>query len=68
MARKTDDSFNSMTLNQLTAYSESHPSEGLRIADACKKVALHAEKLYVMHHKSKFVNTLFPEDQIKDYK
>ena len=67
MARKTDDSFNTMTLNQLTAYSESHPSEGLRIASACKKVALHAGKLYVMHHKSKFVDTLFPESNIHNY-
>lgn len=49
MARKTNDNFKSMSLNQIESYVGEHPSEGLRAAKIVGKTAAFCIQEHVTH-------------------
>ena len=66
MARKSDENLQDMTLRQLKAYSDTNPLEGHRISKQCRKIANHADKNFIMEHKARIFDSMFPTGKIPD--
>ena len=47
MARKTNDEFRKMSLEDMESYVEGHPAEGARAAKICSKTAAKSLEMFV---------------------
>ncbi|MGO0063863.1 hypothetical protein ACTID9_28340 [Brevibacillus fluminis] len=60
MARKRTAEFDDMTLRQLRAYSDMHPAEGKRIAQACGETKKYCADNYWRYRKDEVINLFLP--------
>lgn len=60
MARKRNEEFDDMTLRQMRAYSDMHPSEGFRMARGCGETKKYCMNNYILYQKDKIVETIIP--------